>query len=297
MIVEIVLILFLIIGIAYLTIYYMNKSPDFQGKAALYELSSPTQVLENDFMSWDSNACSLRFAIFISNSPRTVSKVDCVESTANKSFGPSCSDYTFKICSCTDVSCSNCTLTDGASQGGYLSKLLYMGDVMELWTSGYTSQNDKPYIPAILKLKTAKDASNYFIESISLPAIPLQKWTIISIVKEGRRIDVFYGSTPVASSYCTYVPVPANRSDNLYAGNTKWKGKIGLFSGKTAVQTSDDVMRDVSSIVDSRGSPLYLEKMTFDFDISLPSCILGNCNVLPTVKPRNPFAVYSSSIS
>jgi hypothetical protein len=169
---------------------------------------------------------------------------------------------------------------------------------MELWTSGYTSQNDKPYVPALLKIKTAKDASHFYMETVSLPAIPLQKWTIVTIVKEGRRVDVYYGEKTVASSYCKYVPVPASLNDHTYAGNSGWKGNIGLFYGMTTHQTSEDVKNDVESLVDTRGIPLYLSNnMSFSFDVNMPSCVLGNCNALPVIKPRNPFAVYSSSVS
>jgi hypothetical protein len=274
----------------------MQQPSSYQGGSpykALYDLSLPTQALDNSFMPWGIDPCALRFAIFVQGAPRTVSKVDCISSTPVTTLAPSCKDYSFQACKCTDAGCGNCTLTDG----NYLSKLVWMGDFIELWGSGYTSQNDKPYIPTILKIKTAKDSNNYFIETISLPAIPLQKWTVITIVKEGRRIDVYYGANPVASSYTNYVPVPANSSVNTYAGNTAWKGSVGFFHGTLGTRNGDDVAADVSAIVDTRGVPYYLEQMNFDFSLNIPFCPLGNCNTLPTVKPRNPFAVYDSTVS
>ena len=291
MIFEGILIVLLIILIAYITIYYLGKPANYQGPSAMYDLSLPTMTLPNTNMPWGIDACSLRFAILIQNAPRTVSKVDCV--TSSSTLGPSCTDYTFQACSCTDAGCANCSLNDG----NYLSKLVWVGDAMELWASGYTSQNDKPYVPTILKLKTAKDSTHFFIETVSLPAIPLQKWTVITIVKEGRRIDVYYGANPVASSYTSYVPVPANGGQNTYAGNTSWKGTVGFFAGSLGSKSGEQVASDVSAIVDTRGVPYYLEQMNFDFNINLSGCPLGNCNSLPTVKPRNPFAVYASTVS
>lgn len=294
MILEGIIIVFLILSISYLIVYYMGQSPDYQGGSpykALYDLSLPTATLDNRYMPWSIDPCSLRFAMFVQAAPRTVSKVDCI--TTNKALAPSCTDYSFQACSCTDAGCGNCSL----KEGNYLSKLVWISDSMELWASGYTSQNDKPYIPTILKIKTAKDAGNFYIETVSLPAIPLQKWTVITIVKEGRRIDVYYGAKAVASSYTNYVPVPANASANTYAGNVGWKGSVGFFMGSLGTRTSADVEKDVSTIVDTRGVPYYLEQMNFDFSLNIPFCPLGNCNSLPTVKPRNPFAVYGSTVS
>lgn len=299
MIVEIVIVIVLAITAAYFTVLYTGQKGTYQGTSAMYDMSKPTMVLQNSNMPWSAKPCSLRFAIFIENSPRTVARVDCVDSSTPTSLAPSCEDYSFIACHCNDIGCSNCSLVDvNSGKGGYLSKILYTGDLMELWTSGYTSQNDKPYIPALLKIKTAKDASNFYMETVSLPAIPLQKWTIITIVKEGRRIDVYYGEKSVASSYCKYVPVPATLNDNTYAGNAGWKGSMGLFYGMTKEQTSEDVENDVKSLVDTRGTPLYFSNLSFSFDVNMPTgCMLGNCNALPVIKPRNPFAVYSSNVS
>lgn len=291
MILEGIIIVFLVISIAYLTIYYMKQPTQYQGKSATYNLSVPNQVLDTTQMPWGSGPCSLRFGLFVQAAPRTVAKVDCVTDT--NTLAPSCDDYSFKACTCRDAGCGNCILTDGK----YLSKLVWTGDVMELWASGYTSQNDKPYIPTILKIKTAKDATHFYMETISLPAIPLQKWTIVTIVKEGRRIDIYYGAKAVASSYTSYVPVPANNTHSTFSGNTNWKGVVGFFNGTTGSLTSEDITHDVSSIVDTRGVPLYFQQMNFDFNVNIPLCPSGNCSGLPTVKPRNAFAVYSSTVN
>lgn len=274
----------------------MKQPAQFQGKQATYSMSAPTEVLDNTNMPWGIGPCALRFGIYVESSPRTVSKVDCITSTA--SLGPSCKDYSFDACQCRDPGCGNCTLTDG----NYLSKLVWMGNSLELWASGYTSQNDKPYIPTLLKIKTAKDSGSgdYYMETVSLPAIPLQKWTIVTIVKEGRRIDVYYGATAVATSYTSYLPVPADSSQRIYAGNTAWKGTIGFFNGYTGHYSSDDVLNDVSTLVDTKGVPYYFQQINFDFNVSIPLCPSGNCNnfnTLPVVKPKNPFAVYDSPVS
>jgi len=178
-----------------------------------------------------------------------------------------------------------------------MSRLLHIGDNIELWASGYTSQNDKPYIPALLKVRTNSDPNTHYMESIPLPAIPLRKWTIVTIVKEGRRFDIYYGAVTVASKLLDNIPTSPTLTTNWYAGDSRWGGKIGLFAVTSGALSTDDVEKDMENLVDSRGIPYYLSKINFNLDFTMPDCIFGNCNMLPTVKPTNPFAVYASSVS
>ena len=293
MVIEILLFIVVAISIAYITLALTGKSASYQGEKAMYRLSDPdSSVLPKVNCPWDGRPTTLRFAIYIQSAPKTVAKVDCIDTaTPLTQFGPSCSDYTFKTCKCNGSSCTGCAISSP-----YLSKVLYIGDVFELWASGYTSTNDKPLVPALLKIKTAQDSNNFFVESLSLPAIPLQRWTVITIVKEGRRIDVYYGQKAVASKLCDNVPLSPSGSDWRACGMNGWQGQIGLFTGATKAKTQDDVNADIEALVNTRGIPFYLEQMNFSFDLSMPQCMFGGCNNLPAVKPLNPFAVYNSSV-
>jgi len=293
MVSEILLFTVVAISIAYITLMFAGKSASYQGAAAMYNLSdADTTVLPAANCPWNGRPASLRFAIYIEGAPKTIAKVDCLETaTPLTQFGPSCADYTFKTCSCVGSSCTGCTVTSP-----YLSKVLYIGDVLELWASGYTSANDKPLVPALLKIKTAQDTSKYFVESLSLPAIPLQRWTVVTIVKEGRRIDVYYGQKAVASKLCDNLPLSPSGSDWRACGMKGWNGQIGLFTGSTKAKTQDDVNEDVKGLVNTRGIPFYLDQIKLSFDLTMPECMFGGCNSLPAVKPLNPFAVYNSSV-
>ena len=297
MILTVLVVLVFICIAASLTISYM-KSPS--QSTATFDLSkTATQVVTNANLPWNlKTPSSLRFGIQITSAPRTVSKVDdCDVETGNdisNRLVQSCSDYKYSTCQCTTPSdCSNCTL-----QSNYLSKLLWMGTSVELWASGYTSQSDRPLIPALLKIKTA-NGTNTFFETIPLPAIPLQKWTIVTIVQEGRRIDVFYGGKAAAGVYLKYPPVPAYTTDSWYAGGlTNWSGKIGLFSPTLSARTARDVDADVSQILDTNGVPYSQNDIDMSFDMALGiPCLFGTCSSMPAVKPPNPFTVYQSTVS
>lgn len=293
MVTEILLFIVVAISIAYITLAFTGKSPSYQGGKAMYNLSDPdTLVLPREYCPWDGRPTTLRFAIYIQTAPKTVAKVDCLATaTPLTQFGPSCSDYTFKTCKCNGASCTGCVVNSP-----YLSKVMYSGDVFELWASGYTSSNDKPLVPALLKIKTAQDSNNFFVESLSLPAIPLQRWTVVTIVKEGRRIDVYYGQKVVASKLCDNLPLSSSSDGWRAGGMNGWKGQIGLFTGSMKAKTQDEVNSDIEALINTRGIPFYLDQINFSFDLSMPECMFGNCNKLPAVKPLNPFAVYDSSV-
>ena len=103
MVIEAILFVAVAVGIAYVTLQYMSSPSTYQG-TALYDLSIPAQrVLPNSTCAWTAAPYSIRFAIQIAQAPRTVSKVDCIESSSPApapAFQPSCDDLSFNICSC-----------------------------------------------------------------------------------------------------------------------------------------------------------------------------------------------------
>jgi hypothetical protein len=294
---KILIFLLVFILIYYIVIMFFVPDKSYQGEEAMYDLSKGNKVLDYKILPWTNKACAIRFAIYVASAPKTLSKVDCLEKPPTgdiTSFAPSCDNYEFKKCACYTTDCQRCTIQSNS----YLSKLLAIDNSLEFWASGYTSENDKPYVPALLKIKTSSDSSKYFMESISLPALSLQRWTVVTIVKEGRRFDIYYGTNLVKSKLLEYIPVPPSAKD-WYAGNPKWKGSIGLFKCFNGSISSEQIEEDVSNLVDTRGVPLYFNNMNFIKTLKsaeLPSltCPFGMCNQLPDVIPTSPFETLSN---
>jgi len=301
MLVEAILFIASALILATFILYFVNvnKTP-YQGQQATYDLSKASQiVLPNTGSLWSGAPCTLRFAVFIQGAPKTLSKVDCIEAaTPVTSFAPNCQDYSFKPCKCSGTNCKNCY-----SNAGYLTNILSIGDYVQLWTSGYTSQNDKPYVPALLKIRTGTDNSQHYIETIPLPAIPLQKWTAITIVKEGRRFDVYYGAKLQASSLTDYVPISPDTVLSWTAmpsGGSGWKGQIGFFMAYNRAYYASDVKNDMSTLLNMRGVPYYVDQPPLSWNsIAAPACFFGNCETLPSVSPPpgSPFTTYSTNVS
>jgi hypothetical protein len=61
-------------------------------------------------------------------------------------------------------------------------------------------------------------------EIIELPPIPKQKWTLVAILRDGRRFDVIYDQKIVASHRLEHYPVVI--TSPLFVGNRKLAGKV-----------------------------------------------------------------------
>jgi hypothetical protein len=290
MLIEGLVIIVVSLIIAYISISFAKAPSSGTGLTSL-SVVNPNVAKS----SWSNKPCTIRFAILVSSAPKTLTKTNCTSNIPAQTFEPNCDTYRYNRCSCNAGSCGNSTCAISADS--YLSKLLWLGEYIQFYASGYTSENDKPYVPALLQIQTARDSTAAYMESVELPAIPLQKWTIVTIVKEGRRIDVFYGQKTVASTLLEFAPVPSKNNSSWSSGNTKWQGKIGLFNYYNSAYTSDDVNKDVSTLVNTRGIPYLESQPSFSFAVPEIPCMFGNCNKLPNVKPLNPFAVYTSSVS
>lgn len=295
MITDIIAVLVITILVAYIIISFTGSPSTYTGDTATYTLQKQNQSILKSL--WTNRPSAMRFAIYVEQAPRTISTIDCIPApssgTERSSFGPSCESYAYESCKCSSsTDCTNCKLSQEKASG--MSRLVWLGDLCELWASGYTSQNDKPYIPALLKIKTAKDSTNYYMESVSLPAIPLQTWTMITLIKEGRRIDVYYGAKQVASKLLRFIPTSTS-SLQWAAGNSEWKGTIGFFTNMNGEWGAKDVKSDADSLLDTRGIPKYVQQMKISVqDIQFPKlgCPFGDCNTLPDVRPPNPFLIY-----
>jgi hypothetical protein len=286
--------------VAVIVIYTTKPSVKQSGKEVLFNLNKNRLVVDKTAdTTWKEGPCGLRFGVFIQSAPRTLAKIDCLTpgTSAPTTFAPSCSNSDFSTCSCAGTDCSRCSLADDSSS--YYSKLVSYGSLVELWAAGYAAESDKPLVPALLKIKTGTTSGNsqMYMESVPLPAIPLQRWTIITIVKEGRRFDVFYGSKLVSSKLLSYPPIVKEATPGWMAGNPKWQGKIGFFYTINGSWSTADVEEDMDALVNRRGIPFYTESINFnDFKFGIP-CMMGECGSLPKVQPTNPFQSWNTSYS
>ena len=113
-----------------------------------------------------------------------------------------------------------------------------------------------------------------------LPPLLLQKWTYVSLIVEGRRIDVAYNGRIVGSKiFDSMLRNP--KAGKLTSGNLNLVGNIAYVTAANRRMTTDELMVDYVSSSNTRGEP-YLGSLSSIKDLF--SCPAGSfCG-----KPRTP---------
>lgn len=121
-----------------------------------------------------------------------------------------------------------------------------------------------------------------YLETFSLPPFPVQKWTMLTIVRNGNKFDTYYNDTLVASHKTTYTPYFTSTSGSF--GDAGLRGEVKYAQSKSSASLSTDVVKDYLTLADSRGEP----KSPLFESISLSFCPSGDCFRGPQVRPANP---------
>ena len=150
--------------------------------------------------------------------------------------------------------------------------------------------------------------SQKYIETLTLPPIPLQKWTMITVAREGRRFDVYYNDTIVLSQKTMQMPISNKSNTNLTgitSGSPGLLGELALANVYNYRLSSQDVAVKFNELADTRGRP-YINAVSAPVTLSaqvginpggvstmnigsfMPSinlCPPGGCLNLPAIQP------------
>jgi hypothetical protein len=267
---------------------YVSKAMDVSKENTCLKMNS-----DNGFGIWRSNTpCTLRFFVFLSAVGRGLdSEFDC-SATPNM---PGCAQTTVP------TPCLNdCTLESMPLIQSHLKSIfrLSTGEV-ELFTSSPKSETSTgAYLKVITQRRDSDTTTKQYLEGVVLPAIPQQKWTMITIVKEGKRISIFYDSERVASRVLQFMPIDASVANEYICGSRTGEviGNIGFLNWYSKAYTLQDVKEDFERLTNTRGVPRALD--TIDLDPSKlfknvgNVCAFGNCNPMPVVAPASPFVAW-----
>jgi hypothetical protein len=114
-----------------------------------------------------------------------------------------------------------------------------------------------------LRVKT-NDTGSLKEEIIELPPIPKQKWIFIAILRDGRRFDVIYNNTIVASQRLEFYPVVI--SSPLSIGNKGLDGSAIHIMVNGSRLSPSEVERERLARVDTNNTVLEANSI----DMSLP---------------------------
>jgi len=277
-----------------------------------YSLASKSAIIDESTAKRFYSDMEGTFSAFIYLSPmnRTGSHSVC-GTNPNQA---SCADGTFAPCPCDAASgdCATCT------HAGYNSVFNISGVAgLEVLIAPDASRQGKSMTQLVVKtegagLSTSSSSSQKYIETLTLPPIPLQKWMMVTIAREGRRFDVYYNDVLVMSHKTMYMPV-SNISNSNFSGITS--GSSGLV-GQLALANMYDTRMNMQKVTaayaaatDTRGRPYINATTSLTSDpsglnpgfhssgvnlSSMSMCPSGGCFSAPAVKPASPLYDWSS---
>ena len=227
---------------------------------------------------------------------------------------PSCTDGTFAPCPCGGSARNDCITS--CAHPGYEHLISIAGIAkIEVLTVPDASRQGKAMAQLVITTEGPRtdntSGKQTYIETIPLPSIPMQKWTMITICREGRRYDVYYDNTLVVSKKTLYMPVTDPISTNLkgiLSGSSALAGEVALVDVESRRYTMSEVAASFSRKADTRGSPYVASNFTAGYGdsagfiptyagaaslfsalrASIPSvnpCPEGNCLNVPVVRP------------
>jgi hypothetical protein len=229
-------------------------------------------------------AGTLQFFVYFDTLQKTGAAVKC-GSGPNQ---PDCGTGLYQKCPC---SSPNTCLTS-CNHDGYLALVNLYGAIrLEILPVPDASRPNA--VAAQLAIQTAA-SSNSFVETIPLPPIPVQKWTMITVAREGRQFTVFYDRSLVSSSLTDDAVSQVSNGEILKVGDT---GLSGAVAGVRMVARRLDVQQvsnDYTASTDTRGNPTMISLPSDAFgsaglntqteDVSNAFCMNGSCLKFPSVS-------------
>lgn len=204
---------------------------------------------------------------------------------------PECSTGQYSLCKCIGNNCSRC------KHSGYVN-VLNISNVIRLEILAAPDASRQNAAGAQLIVRTTgmgtpvvADASTpqtqiLFEETIPLPNIPFQKWTFVTIAREGRRFDIYYNGEIVMSKRTQHVVDLRSAFGPVIAGDENLIGKMALIESFPQKLTQQEVMAKYRQQSDTTGQPRINNPLNiYDY---LPNCEGGGCITGPKMRPASP---------
>jgi len=288
-----------------------------------YPLNTNKKIFSSTVFQ-DKESCSFQGFFYLESLQKTGIATPCTTS-ASDSTRPNCNTGRYSVCECTGANCSECVhlgfipminINDAivlealgapdASRQGKASVQLKIktqssGDIID--NSG-SPLNPVKYAKDSDGNKTTDSYSYIYIETFVLPPLPFQKWTMITINREGRRFDIYYNSSLVLSKYATANVYPVTANKDISVGNSLLNGVSGFFTIYDTIQNPKQIEGQYNSLTTTKGSPLFdknppdiaftklsLDRLSTGAGVpNMPSlCSSGDCINSPKLAPAKPY--------
>lgn len=188
-----------------------------------------------------------------------------------------------------------CEKTAGSKCGQHpgFKKLLNIGDTLwiEVLQAPDASRQGLPKTQLVIQTQqnTSTGVKQYY-ETFPIPEFPIQKWTMLTVVRNGSRITLYYNDRIVFSKTTTYIPI-------ILAGASKFSepgviGQAKLLFTSTNAHTPKDIRSDYARTADPSGKPVepIFSKLNITF------CPSGDCFRGPQIRPANPLIEWKTDV-
>jgi len=283
-----------------------------------------TKTIFNSTNFQQNESCSFQGFFYLESLQKTGTTTPCTTSASDPTL-PNCNTGRYSLCSCIGANCSSCVhqgyipivdinnviVLEGlgapdASRQGKASVQL----TIKTQSSGDINDNSGN---ALNPVKYAKDSagnssddtkSEIYIETFVLPPLPFQKWTMITISREGRRFDIYYNNSLVLSKHTTANIFHVSANKDIKVGNSRLNGSSGFFNIYNTIQSAKSIEEQYNSLTTTKGSPLFennppdiaFTKLSLDRLSSGPGlpnipslCSSGDCISSPHIAPAKPY--------
>jgi hypothetical protein len=150
-----------------------------------------------------------------------------------------------------------------------------------------TSTGGSSSVPAArLSIQTVTGNGTGSIETLELPAFPMQKWVHLAVLREGRRFDVLYNDEIVGSIVCRYYP--AIVTSPIGAGSDLLVGVMVYPQVASRRYTYEEVRGARKALSDTRGAPWF-----DGFQLPKFGCP-GGLFCMTSAQPSSPVKQWSS---
>jgi len=291
------MVIFIVLGLILLVvILYFLLRPTQTSTTTLkngpFKLSSKTNALNTSDFS--SQALANAFAtdgqgsfqcfVMLDALSRTGGHVDC----GLASNSPDCRSGLYPVCTCNTINdCTNC------NHSGY-QKVFTIHGIYTLEVMNVPDASRPNGIAAQLTVRTSTDTDGVQVtqvETVSLPPIDQQKWVMITIAREGRRIDIYYNNSLVLSTKMQNVISTITNGTPLIVGDPLLSGQIGGLTFLPNRQSINDVSATYAKATNTRGDPTIFittaNALTYDIESRPPTsfvtklCLDGSCLSFP----------------
>ncbi len=122
-------------------------------------------------------------------------------------------------------------------------------------------------------------------ERINVPKIPMQKWIMLTILRDGRRFDIMYNDKMVASQRLAHMPVYMTAPVKL--GGPQIRGTFRQGYAFNYRLSLEEVSKELTATSDTRHKPPTSVELTIGNPFSLFSCPGGFFCGADSRKPKS----------